>query len=84
MTLCISESDYAYNICMCNYKNNTKSLSHAHTTHHTHTHTHTHVRAHIQLKNMIAALHSSQQEGAKEFMRKGSHFGWDTIMCVQG
>ena len=43
---------------------------------------HARTHANTQLKNMIAALHSSRQEGAKDFMRKGSHFGWDTIVGV--
>ena len=49
-----------------------------------HTHTHTHTHMHTQLKNMISALHSSRQEGAKDFMKQGSHFGRDTIERVQG
>ena len=45
-------------------------------------HTHTHTHMHTQLKNMISALHSSRQEGAKDFMKQGSHFGRDTIVSV--
>lgn len=37
---------------------------------------------HTQLKSMIAALHSSREEGAKDFMHRDSHFGWDTIVGV--
>ena len=36
----------------------------------------------MQLKNMIAALHSSRDEGTKNFTRNNNQFGWDTIVGV--
>jgi hypothetical protein len=35
-----------------------------------------------QLKNMIAALHSSKEEGTKAFVNGGMVHGWDTIEAV--
>jgi len=33
----------------------------------------------FQLKNMVAALHSSRSQGTKSFQRNGITFGWETI-----
>lgn len=36
----------------------------------------------LQLKNMIAALHSSRSSGSKEFTKHGVNFGWFTVESV--
>ena len=35
-----------------------------------------------QLKNMIAALYSSRQQGTKEFTKDNHQFGWKTVETV--
>ena len=36
----------------------------------------------IQLKNMVAALYSSREEGTKEFVYNNVVHGWDTVEAV--
>ena len=36
----------------------------------------------MQLKNMIAALYSSQPNGTKNFMKNDTYFGWNTVVKI--
>ena len=36
-----------------------------------------------QLKNMVSALHSSQNGGTKKFVRNNIHFGWHDIKAIK-